>query len=67
MKNQDRVVKIGVFGLCRGGAFYNQIMVNNGEIVAVCDLDEQKLTRAKEILGEDLATYTDGEGVASVG
>ena len=59
MKNQGRIVKIGIFGLCRGGAFYNQIMVNNGEIVAVCDMDEKKLARAKELLGNDVATYTD--------
>ena len=54
-----RTVKIGIFGLGRGGSFYNTIMVNNGEIVAVCDKSEEKLAEAKEKIGRDVATYTD--------
>ena len=54
-----RTVKIGVFGLGRGGSFYETIMVNNGEIVAVCDKSEEKLAEAKEKIGSDVATYTD--------
>ena len=53
-----RTVKIGVFGICRGGSFYDIIRYNNGEIVAVCDKDESRLAEAKEKLGSDLATYT---------
>jgi len=54
-----RTVKIGVFGLGRGSSFYNNILLNNGEIVAVCDRQEAKLEEAKKILGQDLAVYTD--------
>ena len=57
-KQTKRVVKMGVFGLGRGSSFYKNIMVNNGEIVAVCDKNEERLKEAKKILGDDLATYT---------
>ena len=54
-----RTVKMGVFGLGRGSTFYNNILLNNGEIVAVCDRQEEKLEEAKKILGDDLAVYKD--------
>ena len=54
-----KTVKFGIFGLGRGGSFYNTVLLNNGEIVAVCDLNEKKLADAKKHLGENLATYTD--------
>jgi len=53
-----RPIKIGVFGLGRGSSFYQNILLNNGEIVAVCDMNEQKLADAREQLGGDVATYT---------
>ena len=56
-----RTVKIGVFGIYRGGTFYDTIRYNNGEIVAVCDKDEARLAEAREKLGDDLATYTNFE------
>ena len=54
-----RTVKMGIFGLGRGSSFYNNILLNNGEIVAVCDRQEEKLEEAKKILGKDLAVYKD--------
>ena len=54
-----RTVKFGIFGLGRGSTFYNVILSNNGEVVAVCDRNEKKLADAKKHLGEDLVTYTD--------
>ena len=54
-----RSVKIGIFGLGRGGDYLKSIMLNNGDIVAVCDVDPKKLERAKETVGEAVATYTD--------
>ena len=54
-----KIVKMGVFGLGRGASFYETIMVNNGEIVAVCDKNEERLEEAKKILGDNLVTYTD--------
>ena len=43
-------IRMGVFGLGRGASFYNNIKMNGGEIVAVCDRDEKKLAKAKELL-----------------
>ena len=54
-----RTVKFGIFGLGRGSTFYNVILSNNGEVVAVCDRNEKKLADAKKFLGDDLTTYTD--------
>lgn len=54
-----KTVKIGIFGLGRGSSFYNNILLNNGEIVAVCDRQEEKLAEARTLLGKDLAVYTD--------
>lgn len=54
-----KTVKIGIFGLGRGSSFYNNILLNNGEIVAVCDRQEAKLEDAKKLLGKDLAVYKD--------
>ena len=54
-----KIIKMGIFGLGRGGSFYQNIMANNAEIVAVCDRDTNKLEQAKKYLGQDLATYTD--------
>ena len=54
-----RKIKFGIFGLGRGGSFYNTVLVNNGEIVAVCDRDEEKLAEAKKQIGNGVATYTD--------
>ena len=52
-----RTIKIGIFGLGRGSAFYESIMLNNGEIVAVCETNPQKIAKAKEKLGADLVVY----------
>lgn len=53
-----RKVKIGVFGLGRGFAHLDSILLNDGDIVAVCDMSEAKLEKAKEKLG-DVALYKD--------
>ena len=56
-----RTIKFGIFGLGRGATFYETVLMNNGEIVAVCDIRQQKLDDAKKILGEGVATYTSFE------
>lgn len=56
-----KIIKIGIFGLGRGGSFYEDILLNNGEVIAVCDKDESKLEEAKKHLGNTLALYTDFE------
>ena len=53
-----RTVKMGVFGLGRGSSFYNSILLNGGQIVAVCDRSEERCALAKERLG-NLAVYSD--------
>ena len=51
-------VKIGVFGLGRGSAYIESILLNNGDIVAVCDQNEEKLEKTRERLG-NVALYRD--------
>ena len=43
-----RKIKMGVFGLGRGSSQYDSILLNGGEIVAVCDVNEERLAKAKE-------------------
>ena len=56
-----RTIKFGIFGLGRGSYFYKNVLMNNGEIVAVCDMSREKLDEAKKELGDDVATYTSFE------
>ena len=51
-------IKFGIFGLGRGSSFYDSIIANNGDLVAVCDFDENKFASAKEKFS-DVTTYTD--------
>ncbi|MBR2876907.1 MAG: Gfo/Idh/MocA family oxidoreductase, partial [Clostridia bacterium] len=51
-------IKFGIFGLGRGSGFYDGVAANNGEVVAVCDFDEEKLKKAREE-HEGITTYTD--------
>ncbi len=55
-----KAINFGIFGFRRGEAYYKSVLANNGNIVAVCDKDEQRLKLAKEELG-DVATYTNFE------
>lgn len=54
-----RSVKIGVFGVKRGGNYIEHILANNGDIVALCDKDEEYLKKAAEKIGSDVKCYTD--------
>lgn len=52
-------IRIGVFGTFRGRVgFFDNILANNGEIVAICDKNEARLQRAAEQLGGTAAAYT---------
>ncbi len=55
MKN----IRIGVFGAKRGYYYFDNLLANNAEIVAVCDKDSNSLERAKNKLGNDVAVYSD--------
>ena len=54
----EKTIKFGIFGLGRGSGFYDGVKANNGEVVAVCDFDEEKLKKAREE-HEGITTYTD--------
>ena len=58
-------IKVGIFGLRRGAAFYKPFLYNNGNIVAVCDRDERKLEAAREDLSKDVCMYRDFESFIS--
>ena len=49
-----KTVKFGIFGLGRGSSFYKAVLSNNGDIVAVCDRDENKLKRLRRSWGRTL-------------
>ncbi len=50
-------IKIGIFGLGRGASFIDNILACNGDIVAICDKDEELLAKRQERL-PDAAAYT---------
>lgn len=54
-------IRMGIFGCNRGMSFAKIIMMNNAEVVAVCDKDEYWLNKAKEKLGDGVAYYSDFE------
>lgn len=59
METTKKPIKMGVFGLGRGLYYFDSIMMNNIEIVAVCDTDTEKLKAASEKLGGNVSVYTD--------
>ena len=52
-------IRMGVFGLGRGSDYFENIINNNGEIVAVCERNEKKVKDALDFLGENTAVYSD--------
>jgi len=52
-------INFGIFGLRRGADFYKAILLNDGNIVAICDREEKKRENAKKELGKDVAIYED--------
>lgn len=57
MKN----IRMGIFGCNRGMNFANHIMMNNAEVVAVCDKEQRFLDSARKKLGDSVAYYSDFE------
>ena len=51
-------IKVGIFGLGRGSSNFDSFLQNDADIVAVCDMNEERLEKAREKLG-DLALYKD--------
>lgn len=52
-------IKIGIFGFWRGQSLVDNILALDGEIVAVCDKSEKRLTQAKQKLGNTTVLYKD--------
>ena len=52
-----KVAVVGVGG--RGNAFYKNVLANEGEIVAACDVYPPFLEKIREKWGDHIATYTD--------
>lgn len=52
-------IRMGIFGLGRGSDYFENIINNNGEVVAVCDRDEKKVKDALDFLGENTVAYSD--------
>lgn len=52
-----KTIRIGVFGLSRGASFFDSILANNGEIVAVCDSRPKARQDAVNRLGGGVAAY----------
>lgn len=52
-------IRLGVFGLGRGSTYFDNILNNDGEIVAVCERDEKKLSEALDYLGDKTKGYSD--------
>ena len=44
-------IKIGIFGLNRGGEYISSLLANNADIVAICDKEDYWLNKAQEKLG----------------
>lgn len=56
--NQEKI-RVGVFGAYRGATFYDALLQNNADIVAVCDKSEKRRKETKERLGDGVALYED--------
>ncbi|MBQ7826803.1 MAG: Gfo/Idh/MocA family oxidoreductase [Clostridia bacterium] len=55
-----KTIKFGIFGLGRGSAFLNDVLSNDGELVAVCERNQTRLDDLKQYPAfKDTAFYTD--------
>jgi len=54
-------IRMGIFGANRGLDYADSILLNNADIVAVCDKNEHWLNRARERFGDKASYYTDFE------
>lgn len=52
-------VRIGIFGLNRGGYYIPNFLANDAEIVAICDKNEKWINKAVEKLDASVAVYSD--------
>lgn len=50
-------IRVGIFGYSRGSSYVDGFLQNGAEIVAVCEKRSDRVARAKEKLGENIAIY----------
>ena len=50
-------IRIGVFGVKRGSAFFDAILQCDGDLVAICDGDPVALAEAKKKVGDNVVAY----------
>ncbi len=48
----EKKIRLGIFGLCRGSAFFDIIATHGGDVVAICDKEPKRLARALEKMGD---------------
>ena len=69
-RNMNKV-RIGIVGIGNMGSSHatklHEGKVENGELVAVCDVKHERLTWAKDTFGEDLATFSTIEEIIESG
>ncbi len=54
-----KTIRLGIFGLSRGSDFFENILMCDGEVVAVCDKNEQTFKNVPQSLAKDITFYTD--------
>ena len=54
-------IRLGVFGLGRGGAYLESFIACGFKIVAVCDKNQSRIDEAKDFIGDGVVGYTDFE------
>ena len=52
----SKEIRIGIFGVSRGSSFFESILANNGNIVAICEKHERRAKEAVKRLGK-VAVY----------
>lgn len=56
---ENKEIKLGIFGLNRGGAFFPALTYENVKVVAVCEKKQTHIENARKKLGYDFAVYDD--------
>lgn len=56
---ENKEIRLGIFGLNRGGAFFPALTYENVKVVAVCEKKQTHIENARNKLGYDFAVYDD--------
>ena len=58
---ENKVLRVGILGLGRAGAFIKSLYLCGAKFVATCETQAEMNYGLKEIYGEDFEFYTDFE------